>query len=336
MKEALFYTKEKNKKVQCQLCHHRCKILPGKRGICGVRENRDGKLYSLVYGKAIAAHIDPIEKKPLFHFLPGTSSFSIATAGCNFHCQHCQNFDISQFSGKEIPGKELSPREVINLTQKSNCQSIAYTYTEPTIFFEYAYDTSKLAQKKGLKNIFVTNGFMTKKTLKKISPYLDAANVDLKSFSDKFYREICSARLEPVLESLKLMKKLGIWLEVTTLIIPTLNDSPEELKQIAEFIKNELGKETPWHISRFHPDYKLAHLPSTPLEKIHQASKIGQEAGLRYVYVGNIPGDLGENTSCYNCGELLIKRNLFTILENKIKAQKCPQCGAKIDGFFKF
>lgn len=337
MKEALLYEK-KNGILQCNLCSHRCKISSGKRGICGVRENRDGKLYSLVYGNACASHVDPIEKKPFYHFMPGTNSFSIATVGCNFRCRYCQNFEISQMpkgnkKGK-ILGEELPPEEIVNLTKKYKCETIAYTYTEPTIFFEYAYDTAKLATLEGIKNLFVTNGYMTEEALKTIGKDLHAANVDLKSFSDKFYQEICGAHLEPVLNSLKLMKKMGVWIEVTTLVIPTLNDSEEEIMEIANFIKKELGEETPWHISRFHPDYKLGNLPPTPAEKIHKAREIGLDIGLKYVYAGNLPGDIGENTYCWKCNELLIKRHLFTILENKIQDKKCPNCRAKIDGVF--
>ncbi len=322
--------------VKCGLCAHRCTIMEGKRGICGVRENVHGKLYSLVYGKAIASHADPIEKKPFFHFYPGSNSFSIATVGCNFRCKHCQNYDISQMprDQNKINGRDLSPAEVVELSLSYNCNSISYTYTEPTIFFEYAYDTAKLAKEKGLCNTFVTNGYMTKEALNTIKRYLDAANVDLKGFTEKFYREICGARLEPVLDTLKRMKKLGIWVEVTTLVIPTLNDSKEELQQIAEFIKNELGKGTPWHVSRFSPAYKLTHLNSTPIETLLKAREVGLNAGLRYVYTGNIPGDEGENTYCYNCKELLIRRYGFEVLENKIKDSRCPNCGVKIDGVF--
>ena len=322
-----------NGSVKCSLCSHRCTIADGKRGICGVRENKGGILYSLVYGKAVAAHVDPVEKKPFFNFRPGSLSYSIATVGCNFRCKHCQNWDISQAPGDGgILGEDLEPERIVELAKQSRCESIAYTYTEPTIFFEYAYDTSKLAKKEGVDNIFVTNGFMTEESLKDIKPYLDAANVDLKGFTDKFYREVCGARLEPVLDSLKRMKKLGVWVEVTTLVIPSLNDSLDELREIAEFIKSELGEETPWHISRFYPQYKLKHLPQTDMEVIHKAREIGLDAGLRYVYAGNLPGDSGENTYCFNCNELLVKRYAFSILENKIVDLKCPVCGAKIDG----
>lgn len=336
MKEAVLYSKEKENQVKCGLCSHRCLISDGRRGICGVRENRGGSLYSLVYGKVIAAHVDPIEKKPFFNYLPGTASFSIATAGCNFRCLFCQNADISQGASryKEMLGEETRPKDVVSGAEKTGCVSIAYTYTEPTVFFEFAYDVSVLAKEKGIANLYVTNGFMTPEMLDTYGSLLDAANVDLKSFSDKFYREICGARLEPVLDSLKHMKKMGVWVEVTTLVVPTLNDSLDELKQIASFIKLELGAETPWHISRFHPDYKLRNLPTTPIEVIHKAREIGLDCGLRYVYAGNVPGDVGENTYCYNCGGLLIKRYGFYVEENRVKESRCPDCGVKIDGRF--
>ena len=331
-KEALLYEKL-NGDVKCNLCAHRCRIKDGKRGICGVREHRGGKLYSLVYSKAIASHVDPIEKKPFFHFHPGSESFSIATAGCNFKCKHCQNADISQITkhNERISGEFLPPKKVVELAKKDGTQGISYTYTEPTIFFEYAYDTAILAKKENLYNNFVTNGYMTAEALNMISPYLDAANVDVKAFTEKFYSEVCGAKLEPVLESIKLMKKLGIWVEITTLIIPTLNDSEDELRQLAEFIKN-LDAGIPWHVSRFHPYYKMNDLPPTPVETLVRAREIGLEAGLRYVYTGNIPGDKGENTYCYNCGKLLIKRFGFSVLENKIENSRCYNCGVKIDG----
>ncbi len=333
MKEAMLY-KRLDGNVKCALCAHRCNIADGKRGICGVRENRKGILYSLVYGKAIAMNIDPIEKKPFFHFLPKSTSYSLATVGCNFRCRFCQNADISQApkGDGEIFGQDVPPDEIVNSAENYGCRSIAYTYTEPTIFFEYAFDTSKIAKKEGIYNIYVTNGYMTEEMLNTSKDYIDAANVDLKGFTDKFYIEICGARLQPVLDSLKLMKKLGIWIEITTLVIPTLNDSAEELGQMAEFIRDELGKETPWHLSRFHPDYLLRNLPSTPDETLHKGREIGLDAGLRYVYIGNVPGDEGENTYCYNCGELLIRRYVFDVLENKIVNSKCPSCGITIDG----
>ncbi len=334
MREAMFYEKLDDKMVKCNLCSHRCsRIADSKKGICGVRENKNGKLYSLVYGKVAARSVDPIEKKPLFHFLPGSRSYSIATVGCNFRCGNCQNFDISQLpkERKIIVGQEVSPEEIVSAAKRNNCASIAYTYSEPTIFFEYAYDTAKLASTAGIKTVFVTNGYITEEALKEINPYLDAANIDLKSFSDDFYRKNCGARLEPVLGSIRLYKSLGIWTEITTLIIPTLNDSEEELRKIAEFI-SEVGEETPWHITQFHPTYKLIDLPRTPITILRRAREIGLEAGLRYVYEGNVPGENGENTYCHNCGKMLIRRFGYQILENKIKNSACTYCGTKIDG----
>lgn len=334
MKEAMFYVKEEEEKVRCSLCNHRCLIMPGKHGICGVRENRDGVLYSLVYGQVIARHIDPIEKKPLFHFHPGSKSYSIATVGCNFHCLFCQNYEISQMpkDEKRIAGEPFPPEEVVAAAEKLKCQSISYTYTEPTIFFEYAYDSARLANDRGIKNIFVSNGYMGQEAIKTIQPYLHAANIDVKSYSEKFYKEICGARLKPVLENLALMKKLGIWVEVTTLIIPTLNDSEKELQEIADFIRTELGPETPWHVSRFHPLYRLTSVPSTPVQTVLKAREIGLKAGLYYVYSGNIPGQGGENTYCHKCGALLIERLGFTILQYNVNNAKCPKCHATVHG----
>jgi pyruvate formate lyase activating enzyme len=334
MKEAMFYEKLDDELVNCNLCSHRCrKIADSNRGICGVRENRDGKLYSLVYGKAVARSVDPIEKKPLFNFLPGSKTYSIATVGCNFRCDNCQNYDISQLPKERniIVGEDVSPEEIVSAAKRSNCASIAYTYNEPTIFFEYAYDIAKLAKKQGLKNVFVTNGYITEEALREIAPYLDAANIDLKSFSDDFYRKRCGARLQPVLDSIRLYKSLGIWIELTTLIIPTLNDSEEELQKIAEFIK-DVGEDTPWHITQFYPTYKLIDLTRTPVATLRRAREIGLETGLRYVYEGNVPGETGENTYCPKCGKTLIHRFGYQIQENKIKSSKCPYCGEKIDG----
>lgn len=333
MKEALLYEKLPDKKVKCVLCNHNCVINKAKKGICAVRENRDGILYSLVYARPIALHIDPIEKKPFFNFHPGSRAFSIATVGCNFSCLNCQNADISQFPKHkgEIVGEEVLPEEVVSKAIEHDCSSISYTYTEPTVFFEYAYDTAKIARSKGLKNTFVTNGYMSGKCLDMISSCLDAANVDLKSFSDKFYKKFCGGKLDPVLENLKHMKKLGIWVEVTTLIVPTLNDSFEELKNIAEFIVS-LGPETPWHVTAFYPAYKMTDLPETPPELLHRARKTGIDAGLLYVYSGNIPGDEGENTYCSKCGKLIIRRFGFKVIEYNIENSCCSFCNNKIDG----
>ncbi len=333
MQEAMFYEKKENKIVRCFLCSHNCVIQVSKKGICRVRINRNGALYTLVYGKLISEAIDPIEKKPLFHFNPGSLTYSIATAGCNFNCMNCQNFEISQLPKKteNIPGEFVKPEKVISAAKKYDCLSIAYTYTEPTIFFEYAYETSILGHDNDLKNIFVTNGYISEEALVKISPYLDGANIDLKSISDSFYRKICGAELQPVLDSIRLYKKLGIWIEITTLVIPTLNDSEEEFERIAKFIKS-VGSEVPWHISQFYPTYRMLDYPRTPTSTLNKARKIGFDVGLKYVYTGNVPGDEGENTFCYNCGEILIQRYGFQLAKNHIKNRKCPRCGTKIDG----
>ena len=333
--EAYLYEPLKDKKVKCNLCSHRCIIKDGERGICGVRENRNGVLESLVYGRLIAKHTDPIEKKPLFHFLPGSISYSIATVGCNFKCLFCQNADISQMPSDHdgmIIGDYCSPKDVVDAAEKGKCKSIAYTYTEPTVFFEFAFDTAKMAHAKGIKNVFVTNGYMTSEAVQMISPYLDAANVDLKAFNEKFYKEVVKARLEPVKETLKLMKSLGIFVEVTTLLIPGLNDDKKELEKLALFLVESLGPETPWHVSAFYPTYRLTDRPPTPVESLVMAREIGIKSGLRYVYTGNVPSDDGENTFCYKCGKILIDRLGFSIIKNVLENGRCPYCGTQIDG----
>jgi pyruvate formate lyase activating enzyme len=333
MKEAYLYERMENEKVRCLLCNHHCVIGSGKKGLCGVRENRSGTLVSLVYGKVIASHCDPIEKKPLFHFMPGSWSYSIATVGCNFRCVFCQNADISQMPSdhNRIMGQDMMPENIVKDALKTRSASISYTYTEPTIYYELAVDTARLAVSEGLKNVFVSNGYMTRQCLEDISPDLHAANVDLKAFSDRFYKEQCGAKLEPVLRTLETMKRLGIWLEVTTLLIPGLNDSKEELREISQFLAN-LDKDIPWHISRFHPTYRLTDIPSTPPKSIQRARDQGYEAGLRYVYTGNLPGDEGEKTFCHSCGKLLIDRFGFTVTENRIRENLCPECGSEIPG----
>ncbi|MBU0494922.1 MAG: AmmeMemoRadiSam system radical SAM enzyme [Chloroflexi bacterium] len=341
--KALLYEPLDENRVRCNLCAHRCTIAPGKRdhgrGICHVRENRDGTLYTLVYGRTISQAVDPIEKKPLFHFYPGTGAFSIATPGCNLRCSFCQNSDISQMPRDRdlIAGTSATPAAIVAAAQRYECRSIAYTYTEPTIFFEYAWDIAKLARPANLANVFVTNGFMTPEMLRLFCgdsqpPLMDAANVDLKAFTDEFYRQQCGARLQPVLDSLKLMKELGVWVEVTTLVIPGLNDSDAELRQIAAFIADELGVATPWHVSRFHPTYRLTDRGPTPLATLIRARDIGLSAGLRYVYIGNVPGSDGEDTFCYSCGQRVIGRWGFRITDYRIQDGRCAQCGTVIDG----
>ncbi|MGD0844347.1 MAG: AmmeMemoRadiSam system radical SAM enzyme [Geobacteraceae bacterium] len=334
MREAMFYEKTGGNRVRCGLCRFRCLIDEGRRGICSVRENRGGVLHTLVYGKAIAEHVDPIEKKPLFHVMPGSRSFSIATVGCNFRCLHCQNYSISQplQDTLQITGTDLPPQEIVAKALASGCRSIAYTYTEPTIFFEYAYDTAVLAKKAGLKNIFVTNGYITPEALACIRPCLDAANIDLKGFSDRFYREVVHAMLKEVLNSIVEYKRQGIWIELTTLIIPGWNDSAEELQGIARFIADKVGKETPWHVSAFYPTFKMTDRPRTPAATLARARQIGLDEGLAYVYEGNVPGEGGENTYCPACGELLIRRRGFYLEQNRIAMGKCPDCATVIDG----
>ena len=335
IREALLYEKIAGGRTQCRLCGHQCIINQGKRGLCGVRENRGGVLHTLVYGKIIAENVDPIEKKPLFHVHPGSRSFSIATAGCNFRCDFCQNYTISQMPREsgDIAGREMTPADVVEGAIQSGSKTIAYTYTEPTVYFEFALDTARLAHERGLKNVFVTNGYMTSEAIELIAPYLDAANVDIKSYRDEFYRNYCGAHLQPVLDSLKKMKELGIWVEVTTLVIPDANDDIEELKGIAGFVSS-LGAETPWHVSRFHPQYKMNSKPPTAAGILLRALQIGRDAGLKYVYVGNITGGEGENTYCCNCGKLLIGRYGFSIKSMALKDNACPECGTVPEGIF--
>ena len=332
MKQAILYKELKNKSVRCNVCEHHCVISNGQRGICGVRENKNGELFSLVYGKAIAINIDPIEKKPIFHFLPGSYSLSVATVGCNFSCLHCQNYDISQGprENSQILGENLLPQQIVKLAIKHKVPSISYTYTEPTIFIEYALETMKLAKKQGLKNIWITNGYMTSEALKAIAPYLDAANVDLKFFNNDIYQKICGGKLQPVLNTLKLMKKLKIWLEVTTLVIPGYTDIDNQFKKISGFIKKELGSETPWHVSRFYPSYKMNNVSPTSPKLIYQAAEIGKKAGLKYIYTGNLPGDKRENTYCPKCQTLVIQRTGYDV-KRFDKDSFCPKCGEKID-----
>jgi len=333
MREAMFFKRENDAQVRCGLCRFHCLIKDGARGICGVRENRNGTLYSLVYGKICAEHVDPIEKKPLYHVMPGSASYSIATTGCNFHCEHCQNYTISQIPPNAIiRGLQRTPKEIVEQAKDTQCRSISYTYTEPTVFYEFAYDTAQLAHKAGLKNIFVTNGYISKEALTQIAPYLDAANIDLKGFSEKFYHEVVHARLSEVLDSIIEYRKLGIWIELTTLIIPGLNDDAAELKGIASFIMTHLGADTPWHVSQFYPTFKLTNRPRTPVATLQKAQEIGRATGLRYVYEGNVPGAGGENTRCPSCSALLIERYGFSIIANRIRKGACPDCGTIIAG----
>jgi len=333
--EAWLYETLPDQWVRCRLCGHNCVIGNGKRGICGVRQNRDGVLETRVYGRLIAANDDPIEKKPFFHLMPGSRSFSIATVGCNFKCRFCQNADIAQMPADRdgrVTGDAATPQQVVSAAQRRHCTSIAYTYTEPTVFFEFACDTAQLAHAQGIKNVFVTNGFMGAEALQRISPWLDAANVDLKAYTDDFYKRQCGARLEPVKATLRRLKALNVWVEVTTLVIPGLNDDPEELFQLASFIANDLGPETPWHVSRFHPTYRMMDRGSTPVGTLMRAREIGISAGLKYVYTGNIPGQGGEDTRCPGCHKTVIARRGFQIMDNRVRKGRCGGCQTVIDG----
>ncbi|MFC1672134.1 AmmeMemoRadiSam system radical SAM enzyme [Planctomycetota bacterium] len=331
-KEAMLYERLEDGAVKCGLCAHRCRIEDGARGICRVRQNEGGTLQTLVYGEVIAQHVDPIEKKPLYHFLPGSTAYSIATVGCNFKCPFCQNWQISQASvddGTVFGRRTFPPERVIREAVEAGCRSISYTYTEPTVFFEYALDTARLAREKGLTNTFVTNGYMTGEALDTIRPYFDGANVDLKSFSDEFYKKHCRATLAPVLESITRMRELGIWVEVTTLLVPGENDSEEELKNIARFIV-KTDRNMPWHISRFHPDYQLTDRGPTPVDSLKIARDIGKAEGVRYVYLGNVLE--GVDTRCPKCGHLLIQRGYFSPQAMDMEQGTCPSCAAEIAG----
>jgi len=327
VKKALYWKILKEKIVRCELCPKFCVLKDGEFGNCNARKNISGKLFSVVYGKPCSIAIDPIEKKPLFHFLPGTSIFSIGTSGCNLHCEFCQNWTISQQQLENVATIDLLPKTVVERAIKAKCPSIGYTYNEPTIFYEYAYDCMKLARKQRLRNVIVSNGFINKQPLLEWCKYLDAANIDLKG-DEEFYKKITFARLEPVLESLKILKEKRIWLEITNLLIPTLNDKETWLRKMCKWIVDNLDNETPVHFSRFFPNYKVA-VKETPIELLKKAEKIAKESGLKYVYVGNIREE--ENTYCSKCGNLLIERTGFDVLQNNIQNGKC-ECGERIAG----
>jgi pyruvate formate lyase activating enzyme len=342
MKQATLYKELEDSQVQCQACNHYCLIKDGQTGLCRVRKNKDGKLYLMVYGQISAAHIDPVEKKPLFHFLPGSEILSVGTIGCNFQCAFCQNWQLSQVSGRQgvtkVSPSELKLQEVVQICLDRQIPSIAFTYNEPTIFFEYTFDVAKLAKEKGIKLVYVSNGYASKEAIDKISPYLDAINVDLKSFRDNFYKKICNARLKPVLDNIKRFYENNVWVEVTTLIVPKENDSEEELTQIAEFISS-VSPDIPWHISGFTPQYKMDKKPPTASKKIEQAYEIGKKAGLKFVYAGNISDEKLQSSFCPECEELLIRRNWnasqikgLEIPDPKESQGTCQNCSAKIPG----
>lgn len=337
---ARLWTPLENGAVRCEACALYCRIKPGRSGICAVHANRDGTLYSLVYGRAAAVHVDPIEKKPLSHFYPGSRIFSVGTVGCNFRCTFCQNWDISQWvrdtpaehvDAEGIAGRDLSPEDLVELALANGCSSIAYTYNEPTIFLDYAYDTCVLSRARGMQNVFVSNGFLSPEAIDLMEPVLDAINVDLKGMDDRRYRRIMGAPLQPVLDAMRRLAASRIWLEVTSLIIPDHNDSDEELRRLAEFIA-ELGVDVPWHVSRFHPDYKMTDRGGTPTETLRRAYQAGTQAGLRYVYVGNVPGHDTESTRCPGCGTAVIRRQGYRLLGTALHGADCAVCGTRIAG----
>jgi pyruvate formate lyase activating enzyme len=324
LKEGMFYEKKDGKTVQCHLCPRNCVIPEGKRGNCRVRENKGGKLYSLAYAELCAVAIDPIEKKPFFHFLPGHTAYSVGTAGCNLHCKFCQNWTTSQANPEDVSTERIMPEELVKQAIDAGCRTIAYTYNEPIIYYEYVYDTARIAKKKGLRNLMVSNGFINEKPMQKLAPYIDAINVDLKGFTEEFYRDVTESRLQPVLDSLIFIKKkTKIWLEITNLIIPTLNDDMKTIEEMCKWIKKSLGPDVPLHFSAFYPCYKMMNLPHTPPETLEKAKEIAEKVGLHYVYVGNVVTKDGENTYCPKCKELVIERRWFDVLQNRLKNGKC-------------
>jgi len=332
MKKALFQKKLKEDLIQCLLCPHFCTIKENETGKCKVRKNINGILYSLSYEKPVAINIDAVEKKPLYNFLPGTKAFSIGMAGCNLSCQHCQNWDMSQKGPKDIPVLKVTAKEIVKKALDLECPIIAYTYSEPLVSYEYVLDIARLAKKAKIKNIIVSNGFINPKPLKELCKYIDGANIDLKSMSNKFYKKTCGARLAPVLESLRILKRKGVWIEITNLLIPGLNDQDSDIRKLINWIKDNLGGAVPVHFTAFYPTHKLINLPPTPIETLKKARQIALDAGIKYVYTGNIQDDEGDSTFCPKCGQLLIKRKLFSIIENNIKKGKCSSCNEKIDG----
>lgn len=335
MQEARLWKRLKGDTVQCRLCSHFCVIGQGERGQCGVRENREGTLMALNYGKIAAINLDPVEKKPLYHFQPGSRTYSFATAGCNFSCTFCQNWSLSQpqREGGRVTGRAMTPGDLVEEAVKLKAASISYTYSEPTVFFEIMQDTARLAADQGLANIMVSNGFMSPECLDELGPLIDAANVDLKSFSEDFYRDICGARLKPVLENLvRIRHDLGWWLEVTTLLIPGRNDSPDELDRLTDFLVDELGEDTPWHISRFHPEYRMNDVGVTGADTLEAAWTMGRDKGLKYVYIGNLPGSNRQHTLCSGCGATLIDRVGFTPSAMGLKNGRCLRCGTPVAG----
>lgn len=332
LKEAMYYRKLDDRTIQCHLCPRYCTLKNGHRGFCRVREPRNGKQYTLVYGNPTAVHVDPIEKKPLYHFLPATTAFSIATAGCNYRCKNCQNWQISQFGPEETYNQYLPPKAVVESAIRYKCPTIAYTYTEPAVFYEYMLDTAKIAKSYGVRNMYHSNGALNPKPVEELSLYLDGANIDLKGFTQEFYSKIPEGDLETVLNTIKILRKNRVHVEITNLVVPPYSDDMNMIRKMCQWIRDEAGKEIPVHFSRFSPTYKLKNLSPTPVKTLEEARKIGMEEGLQYVYIGNVPGHEGENTYCPKDGKVLIRRIGYHILENNIVNGKCKFCGIDIPG----
>ena len=335
VKEARYYDKLDLLRVKCKLCPRECQVADLERGYCGVRENRGGTYYTLVHSRACSVNIDPIEKKPFFHYLPGTLAFSLATAGCNIECRHCQNWNISQFRPEQVDSMDLPPEKITEVCKAKKCPTIAYTYTEPVVFYEYAYDTAKQARERGVGSVIVSNGYIQGKPLEEWCKVLTGVKIDLKAFTEKFYKETCNGELKPVLDTLVRLKQCGMWFELVVLVIPTLNDGEQEFREMTQWVVKNLGPDVPMHFTRFHPIYKIKNLPPTPVETLEQARNIARESGVHFAYVGNVPGHEGENTFCFKCKEPLIRRTGFYILENKLTDGKCPKCRTAIPGVWK-
>jgi len=330
--EAMHYEKLEGLRVACELCPRKCTIADRERGYCGVRENHEGKYYTLVHSRVCGLNVDPIEKKPLFHFLPGTRAYSLATAGCNVECKFCQNWQISQYRPEQIDSIKLTPENVLKSAKSTGSKTIAYTYSEPVIFYEYMYDTARLTKEKGLHNVMISNGYIQEKPIRELCNYLSAVKIDLKSFSEKFYKDVCAGELKPVLKTLLTLKEIGIWFEIVVLIIPTLNDGKEEIKEMCTWVKKYLGEQVPVHFTRFRPTYRIKNLPPTPVKTLEYCRNIALDMGLQFSYVGNVPGHEGENTFCPHCKNVLIRRAGYRILENQIDENGCKGCGQTVPG----
>ena len=329
---ALFWEKLDEKKVKCVLCPRECQVADVERGYCGVRENQGGEYQTLVYGALCSGNVDPIEKKPLFHYLPGTTAFSIATAGCNVECKFCQNWQISQFRPEQVESTLVTPQRLVDVCKANRSPTIAYTYSEPVIFYEYMHDTAALARQQGVGSVMISNGYIQEKPLRQLCQQLTGVKIDFKAFTEKFYSEWCAGHLQPVLDTLGVLKDIGIWFELVILIIPTLNDSPDEIRQMSQWVLRHLGPDVPMHFTRFHPTYRVTNLPRTPIRTLERCRAIALEAGVHYVYAGNVPMHPGENTYCHGCGKELIRRVGFRVKSNSIKNGRCPSCRTRIPG----